>query len=250
MVVVGVTIVHRPSQQLCPLIGIDSRRVLALAHQFHRPVPIRLGNLGQIEACPAQPLAQQVGRVVALDGQHDELPWPLGRVGGDGELDGQLGVAGGRLFRAGEIPRVVVVAMDSPVGTERAERQASEGLIEAYVHPGSQIAVLLELNCETDFVARTDDFKTLAHDLALHIAFAAPLYHVREDVQDEVVEQERARFRAEALADGKPERIVDRIVEGRLEKLDKVIKVAVMGCVVNGPGEAKDADVGIACGKG
>jgi elongation factor Ts len=101
---------------------------------------------------------------------------------------------------------------------KRAGRQASDGRVEVYVHPGNRVAVLLELNCETDFVARTDDFKTLAHDLALHIAFAAPRYLTREDVPGEVVERERAEYRAQALEEGKPERIVDRIIEGRLEK--------------------------------
>jgi len=101
---------------------------------------------------------------------------------------------------------------------KRADRQASDGRVEAYVHPGSRIAVLLELNCETDFVARTDDFKTLAHDLALHIAFAAPRYVTREDVPGELIERERAIYRAQALEEGKPENVIDRIVEGRLEK--------------------------------
>jgi elongation factor Ts len=101
---------------------------------------------------------------------------------------------------------------------KKAGRQASDGRIEAYVHPGSRIAVLLELNCETDFVARTDDFTGLAHDLALHIAFAAPGYLAREEVPEEVIERERAAYRAQALEEGKPERIVDRIVDGRLEK--------------------------------
>ena len=101
---------------------------------------------------------------------------------------------------------------------KKAGRQASDGRIEAYVHPGSRIAVLLELNCETDFVARTDDFTGLAHDLALHIAFAAPGYLSREEVPEEVIERERAAYRAQALEEGKPERIVDRIVDGRLKK--------------------------------
>lgn len=101
---------------------------------------------------------------------------------------------------------------------KRAGRPASDGRVEAYVHPGNRVAVLLELNCETDFVARTDDFKTLAHDLVLHIAFAAPRYLTREDVPGEVVECEQAKYRAQALEEGKPERIVDRIIEGRLEK--------------------------------
>lgn len=99
-----------------------------------------------------------------------------------------------------------------------AGRQAFDGLIEAYIHTGDRIGVMLELNCETDFVARTDDFKTLAHDLALHIAFAAPGYVTRQDVPLEVIERERSEYRAEALEEGKPEQIVDRIVEGRLEK--------------------------------
>jgi len=101
---------------------------------------------------------------------------------------------------------------------KRAGRQASDGRVEAYVHPGSRIAVMLELNCETDFVARTDDFKTLAHDLALHIAFAAPHYLTRQDVPEGVLESERAIYRAQALKEGKPANVVDRIVEGRLEK--------------------------------
>jgi elongation factor Ts len=109
----------------------------------------------------------------------------------------------------------------------RAGRQASEGVVEAYVHPGSRIAVLLELNCETDFVARTDEFKALAHDLALHIAFAAPRYFTRDEVSEEVAEQERATYRAQALEEGKPEHIVDRIVEGRMKKFYQ--QVCLMG---------------------
>jgi elongation factor Ts len=104
---------------------------------------------------------------------------------------------------------------------KKSSREASEGTIEAYVHSdmaGSRLGVMLELNCETDFVAKTDEFQRLAHDLALHIAFAAPQYLARDDVPEQVVEEEKSNYRAEALEEGKPERIVDRIVEGRLEK--------------------------------
>ena len=101
---------------------------------------------------------------------------------------------------------------------ERSTREVSEGLIEAYVHTGSQVGVLLELNCESDFVARTDDFKALAHDLALHIAFAAPLCVVREELPEDLVEAEKKIYRQRALEEGKPEHIVDRIVEGRMAK--------------------------------
>jgi elongation factor Ts len=101
---------------------------------------------------------------------------------------------------------------------ERADREVLEGVVETYLHPGSRVGVMLELNCETDFVARTDGFQALAHDLALHIAFASPRYLSVEDVPEDVVEHERAQFRAQALEEGKPESIVDRIVEGKLKK--------------------------------
>lgn len=101
---------------------------------------------------------------------------------------------------------------------KRADRAASEGVVEVYGHTGNRVGVMLELNCETDFVARTEEFQALAHDLALHIAFAAPRYVTREQVPPEVVEAERGIYRAQALEEGKPEHIVDRIVEGKLEK--------------------------------
>lgn len=101
---------------------------------------------------------------------------------------------------------------------QKSDSAASEGIVEAYIHHGSQVGVLLELNCETDFVARTDDFKTMAHNLALHIAFAAPSYLTRDDVPEEVLESEREIYRKRALEGGKPEHIIDRIVEGRLDK--------------------------------
>ncbi len=100
----------------------------------------------------------------------------------------------------------------------KSDSAASEGIIEAYVHHGSQVGVLLELNCETDFVARTDDFELLAHNLALHIAFAAPEYLSRDDVPEDVIESEKEIYRKQALEDGKPEDIVERIVDGRMEK--------------------------------
>lgn len=105
----------------------------------------------------------------------------------------------------------------------RANREASEGVVEVYGHHGNRVGVMLELNCETDFVARTDEFQTLAHDLALHIAFAAPRYVTRDQVPPEVVESEGSIYRAQALKEGKPERIVERIVKGRLEKFYRTI---------------------------
>lgn len=101
---------------------------------------------------------------------------------------------------------------------KKVDRTAREGVIEAYVHHGSRVGVILELNCETDFVARTEEFRALAHDLALHIAFANPRYLSRDRVPPEVVEEERRIYRTQALEEGKPENVVDRIVQGKLEK--------------------------------
>lgn len=101
---------------------------------------------------------------------------------------------------------------------KRSDKAASDGRVEAYIHHGDQVGVLLELNSETDFVARTDEFKALAHNLALHIAFADPDYLTRDDVPKAVIESEKDLYRKQALEEGKPEHIVERIVDGRLEK--------------------------------
>lgn len=119
---------------------------------------------------------------------------------------------------------------------KRTDREASEGLVEVYAHPGNRVGVMLELNCETDFVARTPEFRALAHDLALHIAFAAPRYISRDQVPEDVVEAEKAIYRAQALEEGKPERIVERIVEGKLEKFYKTV------CLMEQP-FVKDEDI-------
>jgi elongation factor Ts len=101
---------------------------------------------------------------------------------------------------------------------KKAERIAKEGRVEVYAHPGNRVAVLLEVNCESDFVAATDDFKGLVHQLALHIAFSNPRYIRLEDIPADVVEAQRAAFRTEAAASGKPESVLDRIVQGKLDK--------------------------------
>ncbi|MGE5571174.1 MAG: translation elongation factor Ts [Rhodospirillales bacterium] len=101
---------------------------------------------------------------------------------------------------------------------KKASRATKQGIIGSYIHPGSQLGVLVEVNCESDFVARTDDFKQLVHDIAMQIAAADPQFIRKEDVTAEVLEKEREIQRARALAEGKPEKIVDKIVEGRLSK--------------------------------
>lgn len=102
--------------------------------------------------------------------------------------------------------------------SKKAFRAAKEGLVEGYIHPGSRIGVLVEVNCETDFVARNEMFKTLVHDIALHIAAAAPLYVSIEDVPPEKLEEERKLYKKQALNEGKSENILDRIAEGKIKK--------------------------------
>jgi elongation factor Ts len=101
---------------------------------------------------------------------------------------------------------------------KRAGREASEGVIEVYAHPGNRVGVLLELNCETDFVARNEQFLELAHNLALHVAALSPLYVGIDDIPTEEMERVVSELRVQALAEGKPEEIADKIVAGRLKK--------------------------------
>jgi elongation factor Ts len=101
---------------------------------------------------------------------------------------------------------------------KRAGRSTGEGSIASYIHAGGKIGVLVEINCETDFVARTDDFQELVRDVAMHIAAADPRFVRREEVTPEVLERERQIYRDQVLQQGKPANIADRIVEGKLEK--------------------------------
>ena len=101
---------------------------------------------------------------------------------------------------------------------KKSTRTTKQGMIGAYIHQGSQIGVLIEVNCESDFVARTGDFQELVHDLAMQVAAADPQFVRREEVPPAALEKEREIARARALAEGKPEKILDKIVEGRLAK--------------------------------
>jgi elongation factor Ts len=119
----------------------------------------------------------------------------------------------GDLEKAMELLRKRGVA----VAAEKAEREASEGLVEAYIHAGGKLGVLLEVNCETDFVARTDDFRELAHDLAMQVAATSPEYLASDDIPADVLEREREWHRGQIGGD-KSEEIIERILEGKLHK--------------------------------
>jgi len=101
---------------------------------------------------------------------------------------------------------------------KKAGRETSEGLVVSYIHPGNRIGVLLEVNCETDFVARTDDFQNLVKNLAMHIAAASPLGVTRDDISADLIAKEKEVFKAQALEEGKPAAVVDKIVTGRMDK--------------------------------
>ena len=101
---------------------------------------------------------------------------------------------------------------------KKADREASEGIVEAYGHPGGRVGVLGEVNCETDFVARTDNFKAFCRDIAMHVAASSPLCVTREELDQEVVAKEREIYKQQALNEGKPEKIIDKIVDGKIEK--------------------------------
>jgi elongation factor Ts len=101
---------------------------------------------------------------------------------------------------------------------KKAGRVTAEGAVASYIHAGGKIGVLVEINCETDFVARTDQFQELVRDVAMHIAAADPRFLRREEVTEDVLSRERDVIRERTLAEGKPEKVVDKIVEGRMEK--------------------------------
>src|ERR1700688_734576 len=101
---------------------------------------------------------------------------------------------------------------------KKAQREASEGLVGNYIHAGGKIGVMVELNCESDFVARTDAFQQLSHDIAMHIAALDPRYVRREEVTPEMLEKEREIYSAQARATGKPDAVIEKIVTGKMEK--------------------------------
>jgi elongation factor Ts len=125
-----------------------------------------------------------------------------------------LAETGGNLEKAVDYLRQKGLA----AAAKKADRVAADGAVGAYVHPGGKIGVLVEINCQTDFVARTTEFQTLLKDMAMQIAAASPRYVKREDVSVDEIEKEREIYRGQALESGKPEKVVEKIVEGKMER--------------------------------
>jgi len=135
---------------------------------------------------------------------------------GAGMLDCKkaLEEANGDMTRAAEILREKGLA----AAAKKAGRIATEGVVESYIHGGGRIGVLVEVNCETDFVGKTDQFREFVRDIAMHIAASNPKYVRREEVPQEELDKEREILRTQALNEGKPEKVVEKIVEGRISK--------------------------------
>jgi elongation factor Ts len=121
---------------------------------------------------------------------------------------------------SGDIEKAIAVLRKKgqAAAAKKATREASEGLVGSYIHAGGKIGVLVEVNCESDFVARTEAFQNLCHDIAMHVAALDPKYVRREEVTPEMLEKEREIYKAQALATGKPEAVVEKIVTGKMEK--------------------------------
>ncbi len=117
-----------------------------------------------------------------------------------------------------EQAKKILRARGAQVAEKRAGREAKQGVVEAYIHAGGRIGAMVEINCETDFVARTDEFKLLARDIAMQIAAMNPMVVERAELPSELVEKERKESREQAISEGKNEQIADKIAEGRLEK--------------------------------
>ena len=120
----------------------------------------------------------------------------------------------------GDVAEAEVVLRKKGIASasKKSARTTKQGVIGSYIHPGAQLGVLIEVNCESDFVARTDDFQELVHDLAMQVAAADPQFVRKEDVSQAALDKEREIQRARAIAEGKPEKMADKIVEGRMAK--------------------------------
>jgi elongation factor Ts len=120
----------------------------------------------------------------------------------------------------GNIDDAVAILRKKGLATaaRRSSRATSEGLVGSYIHPGGRIGVLLEINCETDFVARTDEFQSLVKDICMHVAAASPRFIDREEVTPGILEKEREIYLDQAKATGKPEKVLEKIVQGKMEK--------------------------------
>lgn len=139
---------------------------------------------------------------------------------------------------AGDVGKAIEQLRKSGIlkAAKKADRPTGEGIIASYVHAGDKLAVLIEINCETDFVARTDQFRAFAKDVAMHVAAQSPTVVSREELPQDVLDKEREIYREQAIASGRPENVIDKIVDGRVEKYYSEV------CLLEQP-FVKDSDI-------
>ncbi|MBK8432421.1 MAG: translation elongation factor Ts [Chloroflexi bacterium] len=157
------------------------------------------------------------------------------------EVKKALEAADGNFDKAADILREKGAAR----AAKRADRQANEGVIQMYSHPGGRVGVMVEINCETDFVARNEQFQQLAFEIALQIAALSPKYVAREEVDAAELERELDVLRAQAKAEGKPDNIVEKIVEGRIAKFYEEFCLMEQGFIKDDKRKVKDVIAGV-----
>lgn len=157
------------------------------------------------------------------------------------EVKKALEAADGNFDKAADILREKGAAR----AAKRADRQANEGVIQMYSHPGGRVGVMVEINCETDFVARNEQFQQLAFEIALQIAALSPKYVSREEVDAAELERELDVLRAQAKAEGKPDNIVEKIVEGRITKFYEEFCLMEQGFIKDDKRKVKDVIAGV-----
>jgi elongation factor Ts len=143
---------------------------------------------------------------------------------------------------AGDIEKAIEYLREKGIAKlqKRMGRAASEGIIASYIHTGGKIGSMVEVNCETDFVANTKEFQEFAKDLAMQITASSPIYVKREDVPEELKEKERAIYRKQAMESGKPEKILDKIAEGKMEKFYQEVCLVEQSFIKNPDVTVKD----------
>jgi elongation factor Ts len=180
-------------------------------------------------------------RRIAFMGSPAELVKDLRERTGAGVMDckAALDAAKGDLQEAIEYLRKKGLAD----AAKKAHREARDGVVASYIHPGSKIGVLLEVNCETDFVARTPDFQQLVKDLSMQVAAASPTYVSRETVPSEILEKEREIYRQQMADQKKPPQVLDKIVEGKLEKFYSEVCLLEQPFIKDSSGKSKVKDL-------
>jgi elongation factor Ts len=166
------------------------------------------------------PVSGEPGEAMTTNPQQTNVPAPLVKELRERTGAGFSDCRAALVEASGDIDKAIDVLRrkGQAAAQKKAQREATEGLVGHYIHAGGKIGVLVEINCESDFVARTEDFQRLCHDVAMHVAALDPRYVRREQVTPEILDHEREIYKEQARATGKPEPVIEKIVNGKMEK--------------------------------